>query len=235
MTTKKGTNPANTVSVAIAQARDALAKADAEVARLCEERQAIASAPVPRADAKAAVSERIDSAAADGRRRIGHEAAKFAQGDGSGFDPKELLVNWVWAQESYRPDTDMLVALCARELGQAMHAAIDADPRFDDGNAMPAEQREERVAELDARIADAEARREQLERELADAGFFPEAAESAAPAGGDRGERALIERHNEKAEARNRELERAGVAQRAQPRVIHAFERDERISVGEEG
>lgn len=240
MTSKS--NHAQGLATALRQAREQIDTAEREVEKLREKRQAIASAPVTRDEAKAAVSERVNAAAAAGRKRIADEAARFARGSGGEFDPRELLVRWVHAQDSWKPDTDILLALTARELEQHLRAAIDSDARYDGKHVMPQAEREKRLRELDREIEQAETKRDELVREFEAAGFDARAlglevdeGGDTKPAGGDRGMAALIEQHERDRQATNAQLERAGVARPTDPKRIKAFEPVRRVSVaGEE-
>lgn len=232
--TKKATNTAAAVTEAIATARAELDRVDAEVARLREQRSAVAGAPLPRDEALQAMRTKIDAQAAEGNRRLDQIAELIGRpGGAERWEPADDLQRWAPGTGTWTLNKPLALALLGDSLKTALEKRIANDPRHDGEDVLPADKREGRLAELDAAIEQAEARRDQLERELADAGFFPEA-ESPTPEGGDRGMAALREQHERQRQATNRELERVGVSQRARPRVIHAFERDETIRVRED-
>lgn len=208
--TKKTTHThANDVAAAIRAASVELEKFDAEISELHERRREIIDAPRPRKDTIAAARERIEHAARNGRAELDRIASRLANPAAiDKWRPGECLESLPVNRDHWRVNAPLLLALVGDRLGDELERRVNEDARFDD--ALSEAQRQKELADVDARIHDAENRRAALESELAAAGFLPGNGETEAEQpSGDRGMRAFAAEHERQRQQQIAELERA--------------------------
>lgn len=216
------------IRAAIQSVRGELDTLNNEIANLQAQRAKAATAPVTREAAKARSRDCIGAAACDGRDEIARAARTVGQ-PGKTWDPADALDTWLHARDSFKLNRSLIVALMADQYIAAIDQAIDADSSYDAG--LTDEQRQRRLADLDAQIADAEQRRNTLEQELVEAGLLPDD-DAEEHIDGDRGMVAFREQYERDRQKANKELAAAGVMKKSESRVIRAFDKDDRITVG---
>jgi hypothetical protein len=156
---------AHTLREALRDFRQRLAQLEDQIEALSEQRSRIRSAPVTRAEALAAFDAQLQSFISLGRKRICHHTDSLAKGREIDFHALLRTRNG--------PDLMVFSALLEQPLREVAAKQIEASSAFSD-DALPAAEREKKVAEIDDQIDALEAKRERLIGELRAAGFTVE-------------------------------------------------------------
>ncbi|WP_163139483.1 hypothetical protein [Arhodomonas sp. KWT] len=146
--------------------RERIEAIDDELDRLLAEREAIRSAPVTREEAIAELDRTLAEWAERGRREVRSQVNRLAAG--ADFEVEKLFREP--AREGWTPAVEPLAALLGDRIREAAVAEIEASNRYRD-DALPADQRRQRIAEIDQKADALEAERRTLIDEMRAAGF----------------------------------------------------------------